>query len=365
MDGKPLTIGIVANHPGLILPPPPSHSVARVIETQILGLQALGHRVLLLGPADAEIACELVPICQRPVQLEEDPTLERSRRIQQRTLALMDELKDEVDIFNGHSLDIPGMLFSTNLLSASRARHVTTFHSCVEVGNLRDFRNCENPVISLSYNQRKACPKLNYVGNVYNGLDPTPFPVVRKPQGYLCFLGRISANKQPHLAIQLARCLGLPLKLAGPVHPEFDQAYFDTFCKPFIDGSSVEYLGELGFADKVDLLANALCNLHPTGFRDPCPLVPMEAGYCGTPTLAIRRGALGEIIEDGVTGRLVEDFAEGVFALEDCIALDREVLAARVRARFNRENMARGYVEVYRGMLENPDVPYQARRCSL
>ncbi len=353
MNDRPLTIGIVANHPGLILPPPPSHSVARVIETQIHGLQKLGHRVLLLGPESSKISCEVIPTCRRPIQLEEDPALEAASQVQQQTIKLMDELKDEVDIFNGHSLDIPGMLFTTDLLSASRARHVTTFHSCVETGNIRDFRNCRNPVISLSYGQRRACPKLNYVGNVYNGLDPEAFPIVQQPQNYLCFLGRLSANKQPHLAIQLARCLGLPLKLAGPVHPVFDRNYFDTFCRPFIDGSGIEYLGELDFADKLELLSNALCNLHPTGFRDPCPLVPIEAGYCGTPTLAIRRGALEELIEDGVTGRLVEDFAEGCFSLEDCLDLDRKNIAARVRARFNMENMAKGYVEIYRRVLKN------------
>ncbi len=357
MREEPLTIGIVANHPGLILPPPPSHSVARVIENQILGLQALGHRVLLLGPGDAKADCEVIPTCQRAVQLEEDPSLKISTEIQQRTIMLMDSLRDEVDIFNGHSLDIPGMLFTTGLLSASRARHVTTLHSCIEVGNLRDFQDCKTPVISLSYNQRQACPNLNYVGNVYNGLDAGQFPVVTAPQSYLCFLGRLSPNKQPHLAIQLARFLGLPLKLAGPIHPQFDQSYFDAFCKPLIDGTSVEYLGELGFADKVNLLANALCNLHPTGFRDPCPLVPIEAGFCGTPTLAIRRGALAELVEDKVTGRLVEDFAEGAFAIEDCLALDRGAVSVRVRARFNRENMARGYVEVYGKLLDSRDYP--------
>lgn len=354
MNSRPLTIGIVANHPGLILPPPPSHSIARVVEAQIHGLQKLGHRVLLLGPGNAEISCEVIPTCPQPVQLEEDPSLELALQIQRRTIALMDELMNEVDIFNGHSLDIPGMLFTTDLLSASRARHVTTFHSCVEVSNLQDFRNCRNPVISLSYGQRRACPDLNYAGNVYNGLDPEPFPVVQSPGNYLCFLGRMSANKQPHLAIQLARYLGFPLKLAGPVHPDFDRDYFDTFCRPLIDGLTVEYLGELDFADKVNLLSNALCNLHPAGFRDPCPLVPVEAGYCGTPTLAIRRGALGELIEDGLTGRLVEDFSEGCFALKDCLALDRKMIAARVRARFNMKNMAEGYVEVYRKIIDNP-----------
>lgn len=348
-----LSIGILSNHPGLVLPPPPSHSIARVIENQILGLKEMGHRVILFAPGDCRIDCEVVPVCKTAVPVSKDHKVKTlSENIMQKAMDILWEMHDEIDIVNGHGLDIPGVLQSTGFLGEYPFPNVTTLHSCVELDNLAYFKKIRNKIISLSYNQRRACSCLDFVGNVYNGLNPDDFPVNLKPDDYICFLGRMSARKQPHLAIQLARQIGIPIRLAGAVDPLFDADYFQAICKPLLKEPGVEYLGELGMEDKISLISRAKMNLHPTGFRDPCPLVPLEAGYCGTPTLAIAAGALPELIEDGVTGFLVEDFCEGVFAAERCMELDRGRIADHVRKRFNRQSMAEEYIKIYKKVLK-------------
>lgn len=344
-----LTIAIAMTHPGLYLPPRPSDSVARVIENQIQGLNALGHRILLLGPEDSRAECELIPVCKKPVSIESDPDGKKANEIARKTREEIWSLRNEIDIVHAHSLDIPGLLFTSDFLNDCPVPHVTTMHSCVELSNLKLFETCEGPMISLSYNQRDACPFLDYVGNVYNGLDINCFPRVEESKGYLCFLGRITPEKQPHLALELAAYLDMPIKLAGPI---VNQEYFEKMCRPFLKGRKAEYLGELDMDGKIELLAYACCNLHPTGFRDPCPLVPMEAGICGTPTLAIRRGALPELIEDGVTGVLAEDFTEAACKVKDCMLLNRKKIADISRKKFSHMRMAQDYVKIYHKILD-------------
>ncbi len=355
-EKRPLTIAIVLNHPSLILPPPPSHSVARVIENQIAGLKELGHRILLLGPENCKTDCEVIPICSTAIPVSSDPCSKaKAKEVMERAMDILKQMRGKIDIVNGHGLDIPGVLQSTGYLEGCPLPNVTTCHSCIELDNLEYFRKLKNPIVSLSYNQRKACPTLHFAGNVHNGLNPEEFPVNTEPDSYLCFLGRMSAKKQPHLAIKLARQLGIPIKLAGPVDPMSDTDYFQSECKPLLEEPGVEYLGELGMQDKISLLSHARLNLHPTGFRDPCPLVPIEAGYCGTPTLAIAAGALPELIEEGTNGCLVEDFCEGVFAAELCLELDRRKVADYVRNRFSRRRMAEEYTEIYLKILSEAD----------
>lgn len=345
-----LTVAIVMVHPGLYIPPRPSDSVARVIENQIAGLMELGHKVILIAPASSQVKCELIPVCDVPITIEEDPDGKEANQITKLVKKKILDLKGTADIIHAHSLDIPLKLFTSNFLEDCPLPHVTTMHSCVELENLKEFDSCSGPMISLSYNQRNACPNLNYVGNVYNGLDTKDFPFIKNPEGYLCFLGRITPEKQPHLALELSAHMGIPVKIAGPIR---NKDYFDSKCKPFLDGKRAQYLGELDMKEKINLLAHALCNLYATGFRDPCPLVPMEAGFCGTPTLAISRGALPELITHNKTGVLVEDFTEAVSKLNDCIKLDRQIVSKISKKRFNHIRMAADYISIYKHVLSD------------
>ncbi|OVE78944.1 hypothetical protein BVY00_01600 [bacterium G20] len=209
------------------------------------------------------------------------------------------------------------------------------------------------PYVSISKNQQAAFPSLNYIGVVYNGLDPKGFPVVTTPDDYLCFIGRFDLDKSPHLAIQLAINLGIKIKLAGKI--DLDGAkYFKEQIQPFLDHPLVEFLGEVGFSQKAKLLSNAKCNLHPLlGRREPFGLTVIEAAYCGTPTLAINRGSMPEIIREGKTGMLVEDFVEGYSEIEQCFKMDRAYIARRTRRHFNYQKMAEDYVKAYKKVLHD------------
>lgn len=346
-----LRIAIFLTQPGLILPSLPSHSIARIIEFHIRGLYEQGHEVILLAPKNCKVECELIPICDQAVSLQDNEHLSKAEQIHTKVIDEIEKIQNRIDIVHAHSLDIPHLFHSTGFLSSFSLPNVTTCHSCIEISNLNYFSQYTNNLISLSHNQRKAYPGLNFVGNVYNGLDPSPFQFVAAPDNYLCFLGRMNSVKQPHLAIHLAIQLGLNLKIAGPVDPFFDNEYFEIYCKPYLNHPLIEYLGELDMGDKVQLLSHAMCNLHPTGFRDPCPLVPIEAAYCGTPTLAICRGALPELIEHGKTGILVEDFAEGFHEIPKCFQMSRLYVSQQARKRFNYQKMVAEYLSIYRQVI--------------
>jgi glycosyltransferase involved in cell wall biosynthesis len=174
---------------------------------------------------------------------------------------------------------------------------------------------------------------------------------VTSPGDYVCFLVRFDREKNPHLAIQLATNLGVRIKLAGKIDFQGEE-YFDDCIRPYLDHPLVEYLGELEFGQEVELIAHARCNLHPTGFREPFGLTVLEAAYCGTPTLAIARGSMPELIEVGRTGMLVEDFVEGYHQIEECFAMDRNYIAQRTRLLFNYRTMTREYLEAYRRVID-------------
>lgn len=343
-SGFGLRVAVVA--PGQSFPPWPSASVARVTEALVNGLLEAGHRVTLLAAANSKVPCELIPVSDDSIHLACDPGLHLSRRAQERTLEVIGDIRNRIDIVHAQGLDV-GEFRSSRLLESLDFPNVTTCHSCIEIANLIYFNQCKSNLIAISHSQRCACPSARFVATVYNGLDPDPFPIVTEPEDYLCFLGRMDRVKQPHLAMQLAIALQMKLKIAGPIDECDPTRYFYHECRQYLRHPLVDYLGELDMEDKVRLLSMARCNLHPTGFREPFGLVPVEAGYCGTPTLAIRRGALPELVEHGRTGILVEDFAEGYFKGPLCFALDRAYIARRTRERFNYRRMASEYVQAY------------------
>jgi glycosyltransferase involved in cell wall biosynthesis len=152
------------------------------------------------------------------------------------------------------------------------------------------------------------------------------------------------------MAIQMAIHLKTKIKLAGKIDHD-GKSYFDEEIKPYLNHPLVEYMGEIEFDEKVKLVANAKCNLHPTNFREPFGLTVLEAAYCGTPTLAVARGSMPELIEPERTGWLVEDLLEGRHFIEECYKMDREYIAMRARRLFNYRIMAQQYVDVYQNVI--------------
>lgn len=346
-----MKIAVVAN-PFAKIPATKYGGTETVIYYLINGLKEAGHEPVLLGTGDSTIDCPIIPITPRAEFYPRNPALVRAynlrvRLIHNKTQKILIKLLPDIDVIHAHGFDMKPF---------ADFPHVITLHNPflfegrdfyfnpLSIGYYRERKNLN--YVSISENQRNAYPDLNYIATVYNGEDPSLFPIVKKPQNYVCFLGRFDEEKSPHLAIDLAINLGIKIKLGGKTD-FLGYRYFRNKIKPYLDHPLVEYVGELGFEDKVKLISRAKCNLHPTYFREPFGLTVLEAAYCGTPTLAIRRGAMPELIENGRTGMLVEDFIEGFHTIQKCFTMDRVYIAKRARQKFNYKNMTKGYIGAY------------------
>lgn len=346
----------IVGSPFSAIPPKKYGGIEVVIAGLIKGLKEEGHEPILLGTEDSKVDCELIPIAEKgiffPKESYKVKDFERKiKQIHDKTSKILQKLTSEVDIIHSHGFD---------MRKFADFPHVITLHNPFLLQG-RDFYF--NPLsvqyfeerrklnyISISKNQRMGSPFLNYIANVYNGEDPKNFPIVTKPGNYVCFLGRFDPDKYPHLAIQLAINKKIKIKIAGKIDFEGEH-YFEKEIKPFLKHPLVEYLGEIGFEEKVKLISNSKCNLHPTGFREPFGLTVIEAAYCGTPTLAIKRGSMPELIQNGLTGILVEDFVEAYHQLDKCFKMNRRYTALRTRLKFNYRKMTRGYIEAYKKVL--------------
>jgi len=181
---------------------------------------------------------------------------------------------------------------------------------------------------------------------------------VLKPQfnprgGYVAFLGRISREKRPDHAIQIARSAGVPLKIAAKVD-RVDESYFREEIEPLLSGGGVEFIGEINEQQKNEFLGEALALLFPIHWPEPFGLVMVEAMACGTPVLAFRAGSVPEVVDDGVTGVVVDDLEQGIAALPRVLALDRRAVRRRFEERFSVNRMAKNYLAVYRSLLNQP-----------
>lgn len=341
-----MRVGIVA---GPYVPVPPSKygGTEQVIHHLIKGLQEEGHEPVLMGTGDSKPPCELVPIFDKSISFsktrEEFPLQEKLvARLNKKAEKIIRKNLGNVDILHSHGFDLNNFADFPNL---------TTLHGPILFEQLPYYaQRSDLYYASISKNQQEAYPDLNYIDVVYDGEDPEDFPIVEKPSKYVCFLGRFDREKNPHLAIKLAINLGIKIKLAGKLD-HLSDGYFEEEVEPLLGHPLVEYLGELDFTAKVKLISKAKCNLHPTGFREPFGLTVLEAAYCGTPTLAIARGSMPELIEVERTGMLVEDFIEGFHQIQECFEMDRLYIANRARMLFNYKNMAKQYMQCYERVL--------------
>jgi glycosyltransferase involved in cell wall biosynthesis len=208
-------------------------------------------------------------------------------------------------------------------------------------------------LISISLNQRKPKPDLPWIANCPNALDLSVYPFRRLSGGeYLLFLGRMSPDKGAHRALAVALETGLPLKIAAKCREPLEIRYFDEFIRPHL-GDSIEYVGEVGHADKVELLMGARALINPIDWEEPFGLVVIEAMACGTPVVGTRRGALPEIMEHGRTGVLVDNYREmedpAVLELAD--SLDPAELRREILERFSPEHMVANYIAAYEATI--------------
>ena len=208
----------------------------------------------------------------------------------------------------------------------------------------------ETSYVTISDCQRT---KLNMpdMRTIHHGINPSLYPVVEKKQEYLSFLGRIAQDKGTHLAIEIAKKSGIPLKIAGEVQPS-DQEYWQTTIKPLVDGKFIEYIGDIGMEEKVKFLGNSLAMLFPIQWDEPFGLVLIEAMACGTPVLALPRGSVSEIVKEGVSGHIRNSAAE----LAECamhLKIPTRVIRGYMEEFFSVHRMTRDYIKLYSEILNN------------
>ncbi len=304
-----------------------------------------GHEVTLFASGDSRTSAELVS--GWPTALRLDPGVRDSVPY---TLMMLDEVRRRAEEFDVLHFHIDLMHFP--LFRDIAARTVTTLHGRLDLPDLRPFygKFPEFPLVSISNDQRRPLPGAGWLATVYHGLPVDLLHPSRRPAGgYLAFLGRISPEKRPDLAIEIARRVGLPIKLSAKVDA-VDRDYFESRIKPLLDLPGVEFVGEIGEAQKGEFLGNAAALLFPIDWPEPFGLVMIEAMACGTPVIAFRRGSVPEVLEDGVTGYVVDGVGEAVRAIDRLDRLDRTAIRRRFEQRFSAARMTRDYVALYESL---------------
>jgi glycosyltransferase involved in cell wall biosynthesis len=204
--------------------------------------------------------------------------------------------------------------------------------------------------VSISYNQRESLPDLNWVENVYNGLDISEYHFSPQKGDYLLWVGRITAKKGPVEAIKVAKKLKMKLKIAAVVDP-VDRDFFTNEVLPLIDGKFIEFIGEIPEKEKRDIYSHAYCTLYPIRWHEPFGLVMVESMVCGTPVVAFEMGSVPEVVIDGKTGYIVSNIEEMVNAVKKIDKIDRKLCRKHVEEKFTLEKMVQGYEGVYKKIL--------------
>jgi glycosyltransferase involved in cell wall biosynthesis len=237
-------------------------------------------------------------------------------------------------------------------------RTVTTLHGRQDLPDLKPLYLgfSDMPLVSISNDQRRPIANANFVATVNHGIPTNLHKPIYNPRGgYVAFLGRISPEKRPDRAIRIARALGIPLKIAAKVD-KVDEVYFREKIVPLLSHPGVEFIGEINERSKAEFLGEARALLFPIDWPEPFGLVMIEAMACGTPVLAFRRGSVSEIIDQGVTGAVVDTMDEAVRMLPQVLALDRHAVRRRFEQRFSSARMATGYVALYHSLLRRPSI---------
>jgi glycosyltransferase involved in cell wall biosynthesis len=329
------------------VPPRLYGGTERIVSYLTEELVALGHEVTLFASGDSITSGRLVSCVPQALRL--DPKVRDPIPYYMLMLDRVRRRADEFDLLHFH-ID----QFHFPLFRSIADRTVTTLHGRQDLPDLAPLYLGfgDMPLVSISNYQRRPIPGANYAATVYHGIPERLHAATAKPRGhYVAFLGRISPEKRPDRAISIARALGIPLKIAAKVD-RADEAYFRTQIEPMLDGPGVEFIGEINDHQKTGFLGNASALLFPIDWPEPFGLSMIEAMACGTPVLAFRCGSVPEIVEDGVTGAIVDTIEEAIAALPHVLTLDRKIVRQQFEQRFSATRMARDYIEVYRALTK-------------
>jgi glycosyltransferase involved in cell wall biosynthesis len=330
------------------VPPRLYGGTERVVSYLTEELVTQGHEVTLFASGDSITAANLVPCCTRALRLDAAVS-----DVVPYYMLMLDKVRS-------HAAEFDVLHFHIDHFHFPIFRHLP-IPSLTTLHGRQDHRDClpffagfsDMPLISISDAQRAPLQHANFSATIHHGLPQNLHEANYRPRGgYLAFVGRISPEKGPVDAIRIAQSLGIPLKIAAKVD-KLDESYFREVLQPMLSADGVEFIGEISEKQKGPFLRDATALLFPICWPEPFGLVMIEAMACGTPVLAYRAGAVPEVIDEGVTGMIVDNIDQARIALVQVAALDRRRVRRRFEERFTARRMANDYVRVYRSLVHH------------
>jgi glycosyltransferase involved in cell wall biosynthesis len=335
------------------VPPRYYGGTERVVSHLSEELVRAGHEVTLFASGDSVTAATLVSCTEQAIRLNK-AVVDHVPHY----MIMLDRVRGLARHFDVLHFHIDA--FHMPLFRDLAGKTVTTLHGRQDLTDLQCVYRAfpEMPLVSISNAQRKPISDANFARTVYHGLPLDLLSPTFDPRGgYLAFLGRMSEEKRPDRAIEIASALGLKLKMAAKID-KADEPYFREVVAPLIEShENVEFVGEIGEREKVKFLGEAQAMLFPIDWPEPFGLVMIESMSCGTPVLGFNVGSTPEIIDEGVTGCVVESVEQAIDALPKLLRLDRRGVRRRFEERFSAARMANDYLEVYRRLIGNVDEP--------
>jgi len=327
------------------VPPKLYGGTERVVSYITEALVELGHDVTLFASGDSQTKAKLEAVWPRALRL--DPAIRDRIAPHMLLMEMVRRRADDFDVLHFH-MDY----YSFSLFKRQDTPFVTTLHGRLDLPEQQPIFNTFDtaPVISISDAQRHPLPQAKWLTTVYHGLPETRYMPQPVEQTYLAFLGRISPEKRVDTAIRIAGRCGMKIKIAAKVDAA-DREYYEREIAPLMELPYVEFVGEIDDHQKADFLSGAHALLFPIDWPEPFGLVMIESMACGTPVIAFNRGAVPEVVDEGVTGFIVEDEIGAVAAVNRLHTVPREGVRKRFEERFTSHRMAQQYVDAYQAVM--------------
>jgi glycosyltransferase involved in cell wall biosynthesis len=330
------------------VPPKLYGGTERIVHWLTEELVALGHEVTLFASGDSQTSAKLDATWPKALRL--DGSVRDSNALH---IVMLERVRQKCDEEEFDFLHFHLDYFPFSLFSRQPTPFLTTLHGRLDLPEHQPvFTTFSSiPVVSISHAQRRPVPQANFIRTIHHGLPENLLTPRQVKPSYLAVLGRIAPEKGVDRAIRIAIRCGVPLKIAAKID-RADQEYYDEVIRPLMRHPLVEYIGEIGDHEKSDFLSGALGLLVPIDWPEPFGLVMIEAMACGTPVIAYNRGSVPEIIDEGVSGFIVEDEISAVAAVGWLPQVDRGAVRKRFEARFTARRMALDYLAAYRSIME-------------
>jgi glycosyltransferase involved in cell wall biosynthesis len=317
----------------------------RVVSYLTEALVKAGHHVTLFASGDSRTGAQLISTCRAAIRLDSsrpDPVALHVRMFEQ-----LSRMARNFDIIHFHTEHI-----QLPLARRLDTPCLVTLHGRLDIPGLGDLYDeyRDIPLVAISNSQRRQLPQASWGATIYHGVPPQPCDWSAEPGSYLAFLGRIAPEKRVDRAIEIARQARIPLRISAKVDAA-DRDYFTREIRPLIDGSFVKFVGEIDEAEKPQFLSNAQALLFPIDWPEPFGLVMIEAMRCGTPVVAFGNGSVPEVIDEGVTGFIVNSVEQAAAAVGGLGQFDRRQCRQRFERRFTAARMAQEYSELYQALV--------------